>query len=163
MGQVMRPRTFDDVFRSGTLDGDLVRQAAAFSHDEKIKRIAEIIVIHDRVVGGVRAFEPHLPTGLYPEQDRRHRKGVPVVSRYFAIRFRTVALGIPELDVRLLGGESNGIAAFSARGFLPQFGVGESIVQSGESEGAERKLGEEARMILLILCQGIVHGAVMPN
>lgn len=76
-------------------------------------------MIHDRVVGRVRALEPHLPTGLYPEQDCRHRKGVPIVSRNFSVRFRTVALGIPELDVRLLGCESNGIAAFSARGFLP--------------------------------------------
>lgn len=119
MGQVMRPGTFNDVFRPGALDGDLVGQAASFSHDEKIKRVTEIVVVHDRVGDGVRALEPNLPAGLYAEQDRRHRESVPVVSGNLAVRFRTVALGVPELDVRLLRCEADGIAAFNAGGVLP--------------------------------------------
>ena len=65
--------------------------------------------------------------------------------------------------MRLLGSETDGVASLDTWGFLPQFRVGKSIVQSGECEGAEWELGEEARVILLILCERFVLGAFVPD
>ena len=163
IGQVVRPGPLNDVPRPFALQHNLIRQAAALSHDEAIERIAEMPMVHHGVVPRILAFDRHLPTRLHSEQDRHHREGLLVVCGDLPVRFRTVALCVPELDVRLLGGESDGIAAFDAWGFLPQFRVGESIVQSGECEGAEWELGEEARVILLILCERFVLGAFVPD
>ena len=161
--QVVRPGTPNDVPRPFALQHNLIRQAAALSHDEAIERIAEMPMVHHGVILRILTLEPHLPARLRSKQDRHHREGLLVVRGDLPVRFRTVALCVPELDVRLLGGESDGIASLSAWGFLPQFRVGESIVQSGECEGAEWELGEEARVILLILCEGFVLGAFVPD
>ena len=163
MGQVMRPGTSNDVLGPRAFEHNLIRQAAALSHDEEIERITEMRMVHHRVILRIRAFEPHLAAGLDSEQNRHHRESLLVVCGDFPVRFRTVALCVPELDVRLLGSEADGIASFNAWGFLPQFRVGESIVQSGECEGAEWELGEEARVVLLILCERFFLGAFVPD
>ncbi len=63
----------------------------------------------------------------------------------------------------LCGSETHGITPFETVGFLPQFGVGEPVVESGECEGAEWELGEEACLIILVLSDGIVVGALVPD
>ena len=119
MRQMMRPRTLNDVFCPGAFKDDFVCQAAAFTQDEKVKRITQMLVIHDRVLGRIRALERHLPARPCPKQRGHHRKCLLPLSRSNPIRFWPVALRIPELDVRLLGSQPHGIAAFSAVGLLP--------------------------------------------
>ena len=63
----------------------------------------------------------------------------------------------------LCGSETHGIAPFETFGFLPQFGVGEPIIESGKCKGAEWELGKEACLILLVLSNGIVVSAVVPD
>ena len=161
--QMMRPGAFNDVLGPFALEHNLIRQAAALRHDESVQRIAEMPMVHHGVISRILTFERHLPAGLRSEQDRHHRESLLVVRRDFPVRFWTVALCVPELDVGLLGSETDGIASFDTWGFLPQFRVGKSIVQSGECEGAEWELGEETRVILLILCEGFFLGAFVPD
>ena len=161
--QVLRPGTFNDVPGPLALEHNLIRQPAALSHNEAIKRIAKMPMVHHGVIPRIRALEPHLAAGLGSEENRHHGESLLVVAGNLPVRLRTVALCIPELDVRLLGREADGIASLGTGGLLPQFRVGESIVQSGEGEGAEGELGEEARVILLILCEGLVLGAFVPD
>ena len=117
--QVVRPGTFDDVLRPFAFQHNLIRQAAALGHDEEIKRIAEMLMVHHGVFPRILTFERHLPAGLGSKQDRHHRESLLVIRGDFPVRFWTVALCVPELDVRLLGSESDGIASFTAWGFLP--------------------------------------------
>ena len=102
----MRPSTLDDVLCPRAFENDLVRQPTALSHDEQIKSIAEMLMIHHGVCGRVRASERHLPARLSAEQNGHHCKSLPVVSGNFPVSFRAIALCVPELDVRLLGGEA---------------------------------------------------------
>ena len=161
--QVLRPGTFNDVLGPIAFEHNLIRQPAALSHDEAIERVAEMPMVHHGVIPGIRALEPHLAPGLGSEQNRHHGESLLVVGGDLPVRFRTVALRVPELDVRLLGREADGVASLSAGGVLPQVRVGEAIVQSGEGEGAEGELGEEARVILLVLRERIVLGAFVPD
>ena len=125
----MRPGTYDDVFCPGAFESNFVRQAAAFGQHEEVERVAEMLVIHDRVGRRVRALEPHLPARLSPKQRRHHRKGLLVVPGLLAVRFRAVALRVPHLDVGLPGSETHWVAPFFvAGGFLPEFRVGELLV-----------------------------------
>ena len=117
--QVLRPGAFNDVLRPIALEHNLIRQPAALGHDEAIERVAEMPMVHHGVILGIRALEPHLAAGLGSEEDRHHGESLLVVGRYLPVRFRTVALCVPELDVRLLGREADGIASSSTGGFLP--------------------------------------------
>lgn len=128
ISQMMRPGAFNDVLGPLAFEHNLIRQAAALGHDEEVQRISEMLMVHQRVISRILTLEPHVPAGLCSEEDRHHRESLLVVRRDFPVRFRTVALCVPELDVRLLGSESDGIASFDTWGFLPEFRVGESIV-----------------------------------
>lgn len=151
MRQMMRPRPRNDVLRSGALKNNLIRQAAAFTQDEQIERITKMPMIHHRVILGIRAPKPHLPARPLREQRRHHGKSLLAIPRRVPTGLRAVALRVPHLDVRLLVGESHWVAASAALGLLPQFRVGETVVQSGVGEGAECELREEARLVLLVL------------
>ena len=161
--QVLRPGTFNDVLGPLAFKHNLIRQPAALSHNEAIERIAKMPMVHHGIIPGIRTLEPHLAAGLGSEEDRHHGESLLVVGGNLPVRLRTVALRVPELDVRLLGREADGIASLSTGGLLPQFRVGESIVQSGEGEGAKGELGEEARVVLLVLRERIVLGAFVPD
>lgn len=119
MCQVLRPGTFDDVFCPNAFNYNLIYQATAFTQDKKIKRIAEMLVVHNRILRGIRTMEPHLPARLSPKQGGDHRKSLLAVPRHFPVRFGAVALRVPELDVRLFGSEAHGIAALRTWCLLP--------------------------------------------
>ena len=163
--QMPWPRTANDVLRPGALEHDLVRQAAALAQDEEIERIAEMPVVHDRVVGRVRAPQPHLPARPLREERRHHGERLLAGSGRVPAGLRAVALRVPHLDVGLLVREAHGVAAraAAAAGLPPQVGVGEAVVQSGVGEGAEGELREEARLVLLVLREGFGLGALVPD
>ena len=121
MRQERRPRTFDDVLCPGAFERNLIGQAAPFGQDEQIDRIAKMLVVHDGVVRGIRAPESYFPARLAPKQRRHHGESLLVGPGLFPVRFRAVALRVPDLDVGLLRGETHGVAAFvvTAGGVLP--------------------------------------------
>ena len=117
--QMIWPGPLNDVLGPLALQHNLIRQPASLRHDEEIERIAKMPMIHNGVIPRILTLEPHLPAGLHSKQDRHHRESLLVVRGYLAVRFGAVALRVPELDVRLVGSEADGVAALAAGGVLP--------------------------------------------
>ena len=69
-----------------------------------------------------------------------------------------VAFCTEELDVRLRGSQTHGIATFFAGSILPSWLIGETIVETCIGEGTKREGGERAALLLFPLAVGFAEG-----
>ena len=121
-----------------------------------------MFVVNDGVLGWIRTLERYLSTGSSSKEGSDHCKSLLVVARDVHIGLWAVAFRVPEFNMWLSVCEAHRVPTLGPLSFLPNFGVAESIVQSGECESAEWELREESSMVLLILRERIFLCAVMP-
>lgn len=160
--QVRWPRPLDNVLCPLALHDNLVTEPAGLGQDLEIQpqRIGQISRIHYRGCLRVLPRQAHRSTRARAEKFSNHAKGVFVVHRKISVLlWSAVALRVEEFDVGLLWGQTHGVpAGFSGRR-LPDFGVGQAIIETSVGEGAEREGGEEALLLvfpeLVALCESV--------
>lgn len=162
MRQVRRPTPLDHIPRRFALHHNLIRIAARLGQDEHIKRMIQIPVIDDGIVQWVFRPQRHAASALLVEQQRAHGEGVLVVDWKVGVLLGSaVQLGVPELDVGLVGQETHGIAAWFALCAGPERRVLESVVETGVAEDAEGEGGEDASFLVFPELVGGRDGVVV--
>ena len=144
--QVGWPTPLDAPLRAPPAHHHLVREHAGLGHDQHVQRVAQVVVVHDRVIGWVRAPEGYAAAAPLVEEQVAHGEGVlPVHGEVFVLLGPAVEFGVPEFDVGLRGKEAHGVAALGARGGGPKGGILEAVVEAGVGEYA---------------CGGVLGGSV---
>lgn len=173
------PAPLDAPLRAPPAHHHLVREHARLGHDQHVQRVAQVVMVHDRVIGWVRALEGDAAAAPLVEEQVAHGEGVlPVDGEVFVLFGPAVEFGVPELDVGLRGKETHRVAAFGARGGGPEGGVLEAVIETGVGEDAcgivlegregekawdctEGECAEEACFLLLVELVGRRDGVIV--
>ena len=102
MAEVRWPASTHDVLGAFPFHNDLVRKLASFAENKHVQWVIQIVMIDDRDVERVFAFQRHCASGLLIEEDDAQGEGVLIVFRKVSQVLRAaIKLQIRVFNVRL--------------------------------------------------------------
>jgi hypothetical protein len=151
MCKISRPTPLDNIPRCFTRRDDFIRECTCLAQNQHVQRIIQVVMIHNRILQGVRRLQLHIAPRSLVKQQRAHSERVLVVDREVGELLRTaVKFGVPEFHVWLRGCEAHGVSSFLPLRVIPELRVFETLVQSCVAEDAEWECRQYSSFLLLV-------------
>jgi hypothetical protein len=162
MRQILWPAPLDHILSPFPLHNHLVGEPTGLGQDQNIERVTQVLVVYNRIFQGIFALQRHAASRPLVEEEITHGKRVFVVDRKISVLlWAAVELCIPEFHAGLLWRKTHRVTAGFARRILPEWRVGEALVEAGVPEDSKGERGEKACFLFLIQSVGGSDGVIV--